>query len=376
MEVKRHLVLFLVGALLLGWLSAVSLASPLDKLLTLGRHVEASPEKSYVLNEENGPWMILACSFSGEGAQEQARELVLELRKRYKLEACSYGKRFDLDKENYRGVDKYGQPQKMKYWKGSEFDEVAVMVGNYASIDESDAQETLQKLKYYRPNCLELDGSKPTVRTLAAWRLYAKFASASPEKRKKGPMAHAMLTTNPLLGKDFFVPEGLDPLVVKANKNIDHSLIDCPGKYTVQVGTFTGRVIINQREISEINSGTKRLDSRLEEAAEKAHRLTEALRLKGYDAYEFHDRSASIVTVGSFDWASKRMPDGTTQVNPAIHKTMTRFGPEQPQLGNPTGGAVLKTVVNIPLDLNPRVVQVPRQSIGAMYSRNTSTSLF
>ena len=39
----------------------------------------------------------------------------------------------------------------------------------------------------------------------------------------------------------------------------------------------------------------------LEEAAENAHILTESLRQQGYEAYEFHDRDQSIVTVGSFD---------------------------------------------------------------------------
>ena len=33
----------------------------------------------------------------------------------------------------------------------------------------------------------------------------------------------------------------------------------------------------------------------------KAHKMTVALRAKGYEAYEFHDRYASIVTVGSYD---------------------------------------------------------------------------
>jgi len=45
------------------------------------------------------------------------------------------------------------------------------------------------------------------------------------------------------------------------------------------------------------------MKSELEAAAEKAHRLAKALRMKGYDAYEFHDRYASIVTVGSFNSA-------------------------------------------------------------------------
>ena len=42
-------------------------AGPWDKLLTAQR-VDADPQKAYNLTEQNGPWMIMACSFSGEKA--------------------------------------------------------------------------------------------------------------------------------------------------------------------------------------------------------------------------------------------------------------------------------------------------------------------
>ena len=119
-------------------------AAPWDELLTRNR-VEADPDKPYTLTEEHGPWMIMACSFSGQRAGEQARELVLELRKRYKLEAYTYRRTFDLGKDVYgRGVNRFGEPPKMQYRRGSEVDEVAVLVGNYRSVDDSEAQETLQ----------------------------------------------------------------------------------------------------------------------------------------------------------------------------------------------------------------------------------------
>ena len=52
------------------------------------------------------------------------------------------------------------------------------------------------------------------------------------------------------------------------NKNVTHSLLDCPGKYTVQVAHFTGQVIIDQREIRAIESG-KQVESSLTRAAAK-----------------------------------------------------------------------------------------------------------
>ena len=41
----------------------------------------------------------MVCSFSGEKAREEAKELALELRKRYKLPSYVYEKKFDLGKD-------------------------------------------------------------------------------------------------------------------------------------------------------------------------------------------------------------------------------------------------------------------------------------
>lgn len=373
MSGKRGRWLLLVAFVLAGLFSVAADAAPWDKLLTLKR-VEADPEKSYSLTEENGPWMIMACSFSGEQAAEQARELVLELRKRYKLEAYTYDKSFDLGERTYgRGLDRFGNPLKMKYQRGGELDEVAVLVGDYASVDDPRAQETLQKLKYFRPKSLEIDGGKSTSRTLAAWRLAQQRVLAPGNKKKnKGPMGHAMIAPNPRLGKDLFVPQGIDPLVVEANKGVEHSLLDCPGTYTVQVATFRGRMVIDQQEISAIQTGRKNVKSQLVEATEKAHKLTEALRLKGHEAYEFHDRYASIVTVGSFDYVSQQMPDGRIEVNPAIQAVIDRFGPKQTLRGGPTGGMAQQMLLGIPFDMQPKPVHVPKQSIAARQARGIS----
>ena len=376
MSGKRAFRLGLIGVVVASALSAAAVAAPWDKLLTL-RRVDADPEKSYRLSEKNGPWMIMGCSFSGENAEEQARELVLELRERYKLEAYAYRKKFDLGEDVYgRGVNRFGEPPKMQYRRGSEIDEVAVLVGNYSAVDDPQAQETLQRLKYYRPVCLHVDRDNPTTRTFAGWRAIQQhvLAPGNP-KKEKGPMGHAMITTNPLVPDGYFVPQSLDPLVLEANEGVEHCLLDCPGKYTVQVATFRGRMIIDQREISAIQNGRKQMKSQLVEAAEKTHKLTEALRLKGYEAYEFHDRYASIVTVGSFDFVTRRLPDGQAGLNPAIQAMIDGFGAKQTPYGGQTGGMAQQTLVGIPFDLNPIVVEVPKRSLSAEYARGV-TQLF
>ena len=100
------LVMGIVG--LSAWPGIVAASGPWDRLLTVSR-VEADPNKDYRLTDRNGPWMINACTFCGNGAQRQARELVLELRKRYKLTACTYSKKFEVREGDDRGgIDRYG----------------------------------------------------------------------------------------------------------------------------------------------------------------------------------------------------------------------------------------------------------------------------
>ena len=61
-------------------------AAPFLGNFMTGDRIEADPNQAYRLKQENGPWMIMACSFSGaKEPRRQAHELVLELRKRYKL---------------------------------------------------------------------------------------------------------------------------------------------------------------------------------------------------------------------------------------------------------------------------------------------------
>ena len=154
--------------------------------------------------------------------------------------------------------------------------------------------------------------------------------------------------------------------MLKINKDVTHSLLDCPGRYTVQVAHFTGNVIIDQRKVQAIESG-KPMESSLTKAAEKAHILTEALREKGYEAYEFHDRYASIVTVGSFNSCGTPRPDGKIEINPQIHAIIKTFGGKPQEIpGLPPSkrhGQMVKQLMGISFDMSPIPVEVPKRSI-------------
>jgi hypothetical protein len=362
---------------LLGVCSMVVAAPPWAELISL-RAVDADPDQAYLLTEENGPWMVMTCTFSGDGAEKQAQDLVHELRKRYKLPAYMYKAQFDPGEAQGRGIDKFGNPRKFQYnkYKDSKdkdkarhpkLTEVAVLVGNYQTAADAEAQKTLQKIKYATPQCLEVKEGQGTHQSLTGWRMMQRqvYEAIGSAKKQLGPMSHAIVTTNPMLPSEYFAPKkGLDPLVLEMNRNAEYSLLDCPGKFTVQVATFKGEVIIKQNEIEAIEKGKKEMKSSLAEAADKANRLAAALRIKGYEAYEFHDRNASIVTVGSFDSVGTPRPDGRTEINPEIHKIMKTFGAESTTLpGQTTPVTPVKKLAGIPLDIQPIPVQVPKRSI-------------
>ena len=357
--------------------------TPWSNLLSSNR-VEADPAKPYVLKEEHGPWIIMACSFNGPNAQKQAHDLVLELRKHYRMEAFVYEKDFKLDDPNGNVQPIYASPHRHVYemvtenpkaFRDGEIKEIAVVVGNFPAIDDPDAQKALQKLKSADPDCLHCTQDE---RSLSAWRSIQASVKDLPkfiESRKQtGPMAHAFITRNPLLPEDYFAPKGgLDELVVKMNRNVKFSLLDCPGKYTVQVAHFRGEVIINQNEIHAIETGAKAgpetANQGLAAAAEKAHELTEALRIKGYEAYEFHDRCSSQVTVGSFDSVGSTGPDGAISINPDVQRIIDRFRAKPGEVHGAPAAIKVESLVGIYFDVQPIPVEVPKRSIGRRLSQ-------
>lgn len=353
---------------------APAIAAPPWKAMPLFKRIEADAEKAYPLSDQHGPWMIMATTFTGDDAETRARELVYELRSRFKLPAYTYNMKFDFGKVEGRGVDRFGRPLRMRPQIAS-MNEVAVLVGDYPTIDDPLAKKTLERIKFAKPDCLDLEkiaaANKKTGRPLVLWRM--NFQDMRPDddvKKHMGPMDHAFITSNPLLPDSYFAPKGLDKLTVAMNQQLEHSLLKCPGKFTVKVATFTGHVISDQELIKQLEAGLKEPKSELADAEVKAHQLCEALRSKGYEAYEFHDRYSSVVTVGSFDWVGTPRQDGKIEINPQVHAIMETFGANKTlgpgqslqSVGQP------KQIAGIPFDKQPLPVQVPRRAISADYN--------
>ena len=362
----------LVSILLLAVLSGLVMpsvavaAKPWDLLIPF-KHVDAEADKEYRLIEDHGPWMILASSFAGPGAERQARQLALELRKEFNLEAYVHHKTYDFSQPVVGlGLNRYGGPKVMRYANAAKFDEIAVLVGHYQNVDDPKVDKALEKIKHARPDCLDISKNKTTTQRFVGFRDLYRRMTTDEYKRRKGPMGNAFVTRNPLLPQEYFVPRGLNPLVEEMNRRVDHSLLDNPGKFTVKIATFRGATTM---KLDAVANNGRNLPSKLEEAAVKAHKLTESLRKRGVEAYEFHDRYESIVTVGSFDSVGMPRPDGKTEIAPEIHKVMEAYGPKRQQLpGQNSVGLVPFTLNGIPCDVQPMPVEVPKTSIAAAYA--------
>jgi hypothetical protein len=368
------------------------------------------------LTQDKGPWMIMAASFQGEGGEQQAQDLAQELRQKQHLAAYVHDQAFNFAGENPgRGMDNYGGPIRRRY-QHEQAHEFAVLVGNFPAIDDPEAQKTLERIKVTQSDVFKSDDAGPSSGLDQVRQLSNSMLEKVGKQKQRGPMGKAFLTHNPLLPQEYFVPKGVDNFVAKMNRGVDHSLLDCPGKYTVQVATFRGKAVLATSSKLPDSPAVfswpwqKDKNDPLADAAEDAHLLTEELRAHGYDAYEFHDRTESIVTIGAFNDIAQRAANGQLAATPQVQKIVETFGaaydtPADPlstigndaktqrrveevkqrfnealtsqQNGQITPGMFPKHVKIvrsgrvdriIPLDIYPHTIDVPRRSISSAYA--------
>jgi hypothetical protein len=337
------------------------------------KRIDADPAKSYELTESNGPWTIMCTSFAGPTAEQQARDLVLELRQRFKLEAYTFRQTFDFTETmEGNGWNRYGERQRMRYLHPAKFDEIAVVAGNFNSIDHPEVEKALDTIKHAKPAALGEKYREHSSQRFLGLRTIYRTVTLNAENKQKGPMGAAFVTRNPLLPEEYFNAKGLDPFLVEINEDLEHSLLDCPGRYTVRVATFRGVDTMKPAEFEKLTSQRRKM-AKIDEAALKATKLCTALRAKGVEAYQFHDRTESIVTIGSFKEYGYPRPDGKIEINPAMHRIMNEYGPTKTNLpGTREQGLQPRMESGIPFDPQPWPVEVPRNSVAAASNQSKS----
>jgi len=410
MRIRLVRSLFAALPLVIG-LPAIDASAQIWKHIVPASYVEEVPTGSVELAQDNGPWLIMVAAFSGEGAEDEARALVDELRTRHKLSAYIHDRTFDHREGRGagRGLDQFGAPLRTRYAQ-EQTHEVAVLVGDFQSNDEPAAQKALERIKTLPSKVLENDDPDSAMEEIR--QVSNKMMTRVSGRGNRGPMGSAFLTRNPLLPREFFVPKGVDPFLVKMNQGVEHSLLACPGRFTVKVATFRGKTALQPSDDEPKKKGGvgwlwgRGQSDPLVEAAENAHLLTELLRERGFEAYEFHDRTESYVTIGSFAEVGVRMPNGQLAPSPHVQQIIQKFGaaydtPADPLTGddirrareaddlkrqfsqmlsrdaqvakgmNPKHAKIMngkKVERIIPFDVYPHAVEVPKTSISSAYS--------
>jgi hypothetical protein len=372
-------------------------------------------QTDHQLAQDDGPWLIMVASFDGAGAADDAAKLADELSERHRLKSYVHDQTFDHseNKRPGRGLDQYGAPLRTRYQQ-EQAHEYAVLVGDFPSIDDPLAQKTLERIKTL-PSAV-LEGEEPQTAMDEVRKFSTTVMGKIGATKSRGPMGRAFFTRNPLLPREYFVPKGVDDFVVKMNQGVENNLLDCPGRYTVQVATFVGKTILQtEQSTTEAEPAGfgwgwgKQKEDPLVKAAENAHLLTIELRNNGWEAYEFHDRTESIVTIGSFDQVGQQLAGGQVTPTAAVQKIVATFGaayntPADPlsNLGNDQAtqrrvedmkqqfsqvlashNGQIASGLNpkhvkimrgrkveriIPMDIYPHTVDVPRRSVSAAYS--------
>jgi hypothetical protein len=337
--------------------------------------IEAAKGKHYKLTKRHGPWMIMVASFikppegrRGEGMtpEQAAEELVYELRLHH-IPAYTF-RQEEVEEEMQVIGRRSAAPQKAKRcnWTGG----ICVLAGNYPSSNDKVAQDTLHYIKRFEPAFLSDVEAVNLASSGGAIKRAKSGGIFRTTKDRPEPLSGAFMTTNPLLSEEELAVRRRDPLIIKLNSGSDYSLLTNPKQYTVVIATFQGRYYTQLSKETPDDHKFSLNNSPLNDAGERAWELCSALRHArslGYDhefeAYVYHDRYSSIVTVGSFD----------SKDDPRIAEVQNFFGAKVQQVkldGSPSIGAEAFTIPHHPrpnesvktwiFDPYPELIEVPR----------------
>lgn len=354
------------------------------RMFSRGAKVEVDTSKVYNLSEVDGPWMILAHTFVGPGSRERGERLVMEIRKDLNLPAFLYEQDF-----NFSGEVEPGSPirqaggassyrRKMRYANQIRYQAHAVLVGEYDSAKHPRIESDLEKVKTAQckvfGDAKEMEAETDIRNPVTAVKALHHRITQKLGDPKNGAMGNAFLTRNPMLPEDFFQAPEIDSFVRNLNEGVPHNLIDdCDGRFTVVVRTFSGynTIVDGKKEKSFQPSG-----ERLDQCAADANTMVGLLRKDGIEAYQFHDRTQSIVTIGSFDELGREIANGGFEYAAPILAVMDEYRAfnVDPHLANQvkrqtTQGVPVKCVAErFPFDIQPMPIAVPKASKRSLYS--------
>jgi hypothetical protein len=260
--------------------------TPVDELKAPTIALPDDPIEPYLLTKNDGPFMVNAKVFRGPDCQKMALALVKELRQEYHLPAYIFRIKDLPGRHLVRGIPPQADtsvvrasvkmPEKVRT-----YDEAAVLVGNAKTMKE--CEKLHHQVKKIKPRCL--DG----MSSIFPW--------------KEG-LSKATRTTNPYVAAQDLFQHKHDDLIPKMNTGA-HSVVNCPGQYTLQIAEFSGRTTFDAKD-ENFRGLLKLRESPLRTAGDDAERLASKLEKDrefqklGQPVYTYHDRTSSRVFIGSF----------------------------------------------------------------------------
>ncbi len=306
---------------------------------TAWARVDADPSQSYAVTPADGDWMICIADFRGETALQQAHNLVLEIRGKYDLKAFVYDRtpeerrkqQFDIDQQRQQILD-YLKAQGVRpedvnvpfrVRTTSIEPECVVFVGSYRDMDG--ARKALNDLRRLTP-----PESMPRPR----WSVGdAAGREGDPSgHRPTNPWATCFVVHNPTVPIEVKTDqEDMARALRHLNSEESYSIYNCRKPWTLAIASYNGVSALAPRSAS--NSFLQKLfggggSDNMGAAAMNAHNLAEALHKLGYEAYVFHTRYRSVVSLGGFD----RQDDPRMQ---DLHQALMTRIKKDPKVGLP-----------------------------------------
>lgn len=286
-------------------------------LVEQGQVSTSDGRQLYPLTAEPGPVMIKVASFIGSyknpngevfaNGLEIANALAKELREEHGIEAytCSFQaggggertpeqqeafeKQLELFEEKFKvapRVFKLRTPPPVNW---------VVLAGSFKSYEDKHAQRMLDKVRQINPRCISGD-----------LRKQLRFGRS--EGDVPNPLKTAMLVVSPHPNAPKLVTSAeeeqnrLFHMLLELNDGERYSVYQLNAPGTIQVAQYRGIAVVDEKKAKSLfaNNKVKEDKAILQLSAQKAIVLTETLRKQGYEAYVFHGKFASIVTVGGY----------------------------------------------------------------------------
>lgn len=262
-----------------------------------------NPAGNYQLSPLAGQWMICAASYTGSDAPELARQLVEQIRTRYRMQAYIFNRADEERRKQKEELDRLQKqasiiPIRRRTIRVEE--QCAVLVGGYPDMES--ARKALDDIKKLPVPDLKLGSGRPAFDTV--------FEIGEDGKRKEtriSPFQMAFVTRNPTVSQGQAASK-VDPLWWKLNAGNEYSLLECKKPWTLVVKMYEGaKSIVSQETTGKgflgkvLPGGGSNPGQDLDRAALQAHELARVLRQLNFYAYVLHTRTSSLVTIGGFN---------------------------------------------------------------------------